>query len=119
MASIAERIQENGDCCPVEGNQVLLLDDPDGMWSVCSGTVDVFAVPVDQAGNRHARLHLCRATRGQILCGCDFGSQDLPQLIAVGLPGSEVAHVQRSQLDELLRDAESSGDVSAAEAFAT
>jgi len=106
MTTIVEYLQSNSSCQSVEGNHNLPLNEPDKIWLVCSGSVDIFSIPLDESGQPGARIHLCRVQPGEILCGCDYESKGLPRLIATGLPGSEVAPLTRTELSTLLKDQE-------------
>ncbi len=116
--SMAARIQDIGDRCSVQGNHVLSLDDPDSIWIVRSGSVDVFAVPHDDSGHSLARIHLCRVGQGQLLCGCAGEARELPQLIAVGLPGSEVTKLHRRKISELISTSDRTAGERRADEFA-
>ncbi|MFQ5731439.1 MAG: NHLP bacteriocin export ABC transporter permease/ATPase subunit [Planctomycetaceae bacterium] len=110
MKRFAEIIEKDGINRAVDGKNVLPLDDSESLWMVRTGRVDVFAVPFGDGNRRGARVHLCRARPGQILCGCDSSSPDLPRLIAVGLPGSEVVALGPSRRAEFLSDAAAAGE---------
>src|SRR5688572_877412 len=96
------------------GNRPLPLDDPECAWLVCAGSVDVFAVASlpDQAAG--ARAHLFRAGEGRLLFGVGPGDgPNLPNLLAVGLPGSQVAPVSLARLQALGSDPAFAGRVGA------
>jgi NHLM bacteriocin system ABC transporter ATP-binding protein len=79
----------------VAGNNPLPLDDPDGVWLVTAGRLDVFALPPSRDGVAGARVHLFRVETGQLLFG--VGQADVA-LLAVGNPGSQVQRLPRQQL---------------------
>lgn len=92
----------------VTGNQPLPLDDPDIMWMVSAGTLDVFAVPLRDGQASGARVHLFRAQTGQSLFGLK-ANVDGHGLVAIGLPGARVQSVTRARLGELAADPEQIG----------
>jgi len=104
MSSCAEYITTHGESREVAANHPLPLDDPASVWIVSKGSVDVFAVAAEQGKQRGARIHLSRVETGELLCGSKPGSADMPSLLAVGFPGSEVVRLDQSQMKELLAD---------------
>ena len=75
----------------VAGNRPLLLDDPDAVWLVAGGKVDLFAVELAGAQLDGARRHLCRVERGDALFGVDLGpAASALRLEARGTPGTRV-----------------------------
>ena len=89
----------------VAGNRPLALDDPERVWLVASGRVDVFAVPLADGVPAGARVHLYRAEAGQLLFGCRCDETSSLGLIAVGIPGSEVLGLSRERHQDLGGDA--------------
>ncbi len=95
------------------GNNPLPLEGGDA-WLVLAGRVDVFAVPPARDGVAGARTHLFRAGEGQLLFGVSSGETPGVSLLAVGQPGTKVAHVDRGHLVELGRRPEGTALVAAA-----
>src|SRR5436309_3575948 len=85
----------------VAGNSPLWLDDPDSVWLIRNGRLDVFAVPRLPGGLLGARRHLFRSSIGGLLCGVAALDPTRPRLLAVGGPGSEVVHLSREQAASL------------------
>jgi len=104
MADLTDILNSKGTSHGVQGNTVLPLDDSQHLWFVQEGCIDVFAVPRGIEERPAARIYICRAEQGQLLCGCESSDTHLPSLIAVGHPGSRVLQVERSDLDEVLTD---------------
>ena len=76
------------------GNWPIRLDDPDALWFVARGSVDVFAAR-EQDGALVEFKHLLHATPGRLL----FHAGDGPNvLLAKGLPDSELRRVPRDAL---------------------
>lgn len=76
---------------PVEirGNRPLFLNDPDKIWFIQAGSVDIFYVPVEGGEPVGPRRHLFRALRGEALFGFDFDPLGKGVgVLAVGPPGS-------------------------------
>lgn len=96
-----------GQVIPVEGNRPLLLNDPESAWVVYSGTVDVFAVPVQDGQVVGTRRHLFRSSTGQLLLGItQTGGDNHVSLLVSGTPETRVLQIQRSRLAELADDPE-------------
>ena len=76
------------------GNWPIRLDDPDALWFVARGSVDVF-VAREQDGALVEFKHLLHATPGRLL----FHAGDGPNvLVAKGLPDSELRRLPRDVL---------------------
>ncbi|MCY4029163.1 MAG: NHLP bacteriocin export ABC transporter permease/ATPase subunit [Acidobacteria bacterium] len=76
------------------GNRPVRLDDPECLWFVARGSVNVF-VAREQDGELVEFKHLLRAGPGRLL----FPAQEGPSaLIAKGLPDSELRRVSRDEL---------------------
>lgn len=72
------------------GNRPIRLDDPDALWFVARGSVDVFVAREQDGGALVEFKHLLRATRGRLLFQADEGPN---VIVAKGLPDSELRRV--------------------------
>jgi NHLM bacteriocin system ABC transporter ATP-binding protein len=93
---------EEGVLFEIDGNAPLVLNDPERIWMIGSGAVDVFASHVTDGEPDGTRIHLFRATSPQIL----FGIRPNPlrmdmALLAVGLPGTRLVTLSRARLIRL------------------
>ena len=79
------------------GNRPIRLDDPDALWLVARGSVDVFVAREQDGGALVEFKHLLRATRGRLLFQADGGPN---VIVAKGLPDSELRRVPRDALLE-------------------
>ena len=77
------------------GNQPMLLNQPETMWVIQSGSVDLFAVIVGQGGIEGNRRYLFSANSGDVLFGkvpdaekCDR------QILAVPIEETELLKIQ-------------------------
>ena len=84
----------------VAANRPVLLDDPELVWVVFSGYVDVFAVRLEDGRPVGARRHLFRAADGGALFGMDLRERRVG-LLATGAPGTQLLRVRRSSLERL------------------
>ena len=76
------------------GNRPVRLDDPDALWFIARGSVNVF-VAREQDGEFVEFKHLLRAARGRLL----FPTAEGPNaLVAKGLSDSELRRVSRDDL---------------------
>ena len=87
----------------VAGNAPLLLNDPDVVWEVTAGRVNVFAVRLDNDESTGERQFLCEAEPGALLFGCT-PEQDGLTLIAVGAVGTRVRELSLQQLQDQAAD---------------
>ncbi|MBI4862797.1 MAG: hypothetical protein HY815_21420, partial [Candidatus Riflebacteria bacterium] len=82
-------------------NAPLALNEPESLWLVREGWMDIFAVPPPRGEVPSARVRLCRVEAGQIVPGA--GPSQV-ELIAVGSQGCQVFHLRRQQLEARLAD---------------
>ena len=87
--SLAGLAVESGVSVPCAGNLPLALDDPQCVWFIEKGTVDLFLVEHRNGKEQSAPEHLMRADAGRLLLGVapQAGNTTL-SLIAKGLPGT-------------------------------
>ena len=95
---------EDGTARAIEGNSPLVLDDPQRVWMVAVGCVDIFAVPLEDGQPVGTRTHVHRVEVGQLLFGGRPDEETGLGLIAVGIPGSQVLELPRASLQELQGD---------------
>ena len=88
-ASLAELAANCGETAPCAGNQPVSLDDPDCVWFIEQGAVDLFLVEYLDGVEQAAAQHLLRAKPGRILPGVarDEDGTTL-SLLAKGIPGT-------------------------------
>ncbi len=76
-------------------NRPIRLNDPDSVWFISRGSVDVFAAHESDGGVLVEFNHLLRATSGRLLFQANTGTS---VLVAKGLPDSELLCVPRDVL---------------------
>jgi NHLM bacteriocin system ABC transporter ATP-binding protein len=92
------------DAITVGSNQPFLLDDPERVWVIVAGKVDVFAVRVTDGQAHGARRHLFRAEDGQMLLGMALAHYRRAfGLLAVGVAGTRLLPIARAELETLAR----------------
>jgi len=96
LAELASSLGE-----PFDGaaNRPVRLDDPDVVWFVERGAIDVFVAEnrIGEAASSHK--HLLRAAEGRLVFGVDGTAGNIPlDLIAKGLPGSRLRRVRLESL---------------------
>src|SRR5215475_2064488 len=82
----------------VGGDRPFLLD-ADDVWLVAAGSVDVFAVRLDERRPVGPRTHLVRVVEGRAMFGRAHTAGDRWGLLAVGTSGGEVVRVGRAELE--------------------
>ncbi len=90
----------------VESNKPLLLDDPNLVWVVYSGQVDVFSVPLQGEKVVGPRQHLFRVVGGQLLFGIQPEENTGFNLLASGTPGTSLIQIQRNRFQEMADEPE-------------
>ena len=98
--SIAELAGRAGDSVPCAGNLPVQLDDPDSVWFIDQGAVDLFLVEFRDGVEQSAPQHLLRAESGTILPGvAPDANETTLSLIAKGLPGTLLKRLPAAALD--------------------
>ena len=104
--SIAALAARAGASVPCAGNLPVRLDDPDSVWFIDRGAVDLFLVEFKDGMERAAPQHLLRREAGTLLPGVAPDKQDNDKdtqlsLIAKGLPGTLLTRLPASLLNEV------------------
>jgi len=103
---------KEGRLVEAEGNQPILLDDPDSAWVVYSGTIDLFAIPCPDEENLGAPEHLFRSKAGQLFLGINPDTQGSIRLLMRGTTGTRLIRLAKSRLWELAHQFEFSDIIS-------
>jgi NHLM bacteriocin system ABC transporter ATP-binding protein len=92
-----------GQVCKFRANQPMLLNDPETMWVIQSGSIALFAVMVGHDGIEGTRHYLFSASSGDALFGTS-ASHELHhrQLLAVPVEETELLQVQSDELRQRL-----------------
>ena len=106
-SSLAELAARSGLAVPCAGNLPVRLDDPDSVWFIDQGTVDLFLVEFRDGAEQAAPQHLLRRESGRLLPGVAPDEQDdgdkgtTLSLLAKGLPGTVLKRLPASLLSEV------------------
>lgn len=104
MQACLDIFAKEGTSREVTGNHPLRLDDPESVWLVDSGWVDIFVVPLKSGQAVGARTHLARVRSGQLLFGQQNSATGCSGLLAVGTPDSRVVQLPLARLRESARE---------------
>ena len=104
--SIAELAARAGTSVPCAGNLPLALDDPESVWFIDRGAVNLFLVESRDGAEQAAPQHLLRRESGWLLPGVAPDERDKDEnttlgLIAKGLPGTLLKRLPASMLPEV------------------
>ncbi len=104
--SIAELAARSGESVPCSGNLPVKLDDPDTVWFIDQGAVNLFLVEFRDGVEQAAPQHLLRRESGQLLPGVApdgprDGEDTTLSLIAKGSPGTLLKRLPASVLSEV------------------
>ncbi len=103
-ASIADLASRLGEPTPCAGNLPVELDDPDSVWYIDSGSVNLFLVEFESGSERAAPQHLLTREAGAILPGVTPDVQDEDttlSVVAKGSPGTLLQRIPTSSLTEI------------------
>ncbi len=104
--SIAELAARSGMSVPCTGNLPVKLDDPEYVWFISQGAVNLFLVESKDEVQLAPPQHLLRRESGWLLPGVAPGGQDSDDgtklsLIAKGKPGTLLKRLPASSLSEI------------------
>ena len=104
--SIAELAARSGISVPCTGNLPVILDDPDCVWFIVQGAVNLFLVESRDKVQLAAPQHLMRRESGWLLPGVAPDTRDSDDgttlgLIAKGKPGTLLKRLPASSLSEI------------------
>ena len=105
--SMAELAARSGESVPCAGNRPVRLDDPESVWFIDRGTVDLFLAERKDGVEQAAPQHLLRRDAGTLLPGVAPDEQDDSErgttlgLVAKGLPGTLLKRLPASLLSEV------------------
>src|SRR5437588_6412762 len=96
---------KEGRLSTLEGNNPLLIGDPDSVWVVYAGKVDIFSVRTEGEETKTPRRHLMRVEAGQLFFGMDLAAHGEGMgLLATGVLGTRILRLQRSSLQKLAEE---------------
>jgi len=95
---------KEGRLLKISGNKPVMLDDPDRIWVISNGSVDVFSSEMKEGQPASARAHLFSMGQGSALFGVPKGHTIA--LLVAGVPGTELLTFRRSAFNKLLADPE-------------
>src|ERR1700690_3600183 len=87
----------DGQIVTLQGNEPILLTDPETVWLVYNGQVDVFAAPFQEGQPVGARHHLFRRDYGKALFGMELSKRPVGLLVSTA-PETELLKVSRATL---------------------
>ncbi len=96
------RIEDEGEPVELGANQPFLIEDPETVWYVVSGGVEIFTVSVQEGKPVGSRSHFLGIRPGQCFLGFDLASYGMGSgFLAVGKPGTKLRKLSLSRLREL------------------
>jgi hypothetical protein len=83
---LQEIFQTEGKLEIVGGNRPFLLDDPNSVWFILQGHIEVFSVRIENQLPVGTRFHFCSAQAGELLFGMDLAAYGMGRgFLAVGM----------------------------------
>ena len=106
------RWEREGTAADVGGNAPFFLDDPNALWLVVAGSVDVFAVRRENGRVAGPRRYLWTVGAGEAVLGvADEAAASGLGLLAVGVSGTRVTKIAVSRLKALAEHRETATEV--------
>ena len=108
---LAAVFAEEGEAFAVSGLRPVLLSDPDGVWSVEEGSLELFTAQFRDGQPVGARAHFLSLTQGQLLFGMNLARYGQGYgFLAVGPLGTRVRRLDLSRFQVLAADFEHETD---------
>ncbi len=106
FTSIAELAARFGESVPCAGNLPVKLDDPDSVWFIDQGAVNLFLVELKDGVEQAAPQHLLRRESGWLLPGMapdqrEGDEDNTLSIVAKGLPGTILKRLPASLLSRV------------------
>ena len=112
MPNLHQIFENEGTARDVTSNRLLLLDDPESVWLLESGRVQLFMVDTRDGEPVGARKYLAQVEAGQGLFG--LRPEDRAgglRLVASGKPGTRVLKLERERFAQLAEDATCTAEI--------
>jgi NHLM bacteriocin system ABC transporter ATP-binding protein len=107
IRSIDEIFEGIGSTYEIGGNTPFLLNDPESVWYIKSGIVEVFSVRVGQEGPSGTRYHFFTAKSDDMLFGMDLEKYgEGLGLLAVGIVGTKIVKIPMEMFRQMTSAAE-------------
>ena len=104
-STLKDIFEKEGTLSKISGNTPVLLAGRDRVWCVTSGSVEVFAVQLQDGRISGSKNHFFSAKAGALLFGMDLDDYGMGQgFQAIGYPGTQVARLTLERLKELGSD---------------
>jgi NHLM bacteriocin system ABC transporter ATP-binding protein len=98
------RLEDEGEPIVVAGNKPFFLDDPNAMWLVESGRMDVFTVAVKDGEAAGARSYFIGVEAGQGLFGMDLSYAGGNAFLASGKSGTRIRKISMDRIEALAKE---------------
>lgn len=110
---LLEIFQAEGKLEIVGGNQPFLLDDPESVWLLHHGHVEIFSVRIENQQPAGTRFHFCSVEASQLLFGMDLAAYGMGRgLLVVGMVNTRLFRLPLSRFrDAVSHDADLEGAV--------
>ncbi|MGE3520921.1 MAG: ABC transporter transmembrane domain-containing protein, partial [Vicinamibacterales bacterium] len=102
--SLAQMLAMAGVAREVGGNTPFLLRGPSTAWLVQTGSVEVFAVRVEDGEGQGMRHHFLSGTAGDLLLGMDLDASEGLGLLAVAAVGTVVVELPLAKVRALVEE---------------
>ena len=101
------RMKELGTILQLSANAMFPVHDPNRIWVVLAGTLDLFLVKIREDESTSSRHHVLRIQEGGAVFGFEGAARTDIQLLANPGPESKVLCVEKSHIQEMLGASES------------
>ena len=102
MAALAmPELEELGFLMEPAANQTLFANDPEKVWLVASGKLDLFLVDTKDGEPAGARYHVLRVEEGQAVFGLRSEAHPDIGIIATALPGTKLICLEQEKLRQI------------------
>ena len=98
--SASPDLEQLGTAIEPAPNETLFLGDPEKVWIVASGKLDLFLVDIEQGEPVGARYHVLRLEEGQAVFGFGSDTNAETDVVASAPPGTKLICIDQARLRE-------------------
>ena len=112
LGPLAYSFMENGEARSSEGNNPLLLDDPESVWFVGSGVLEIFTTMVTDGECTGARSHFTTVPTGGLVFGMNLAEYGHKHgFVAAGSKGTILYRIPRKEVQRASQDKETGAEL--------
>src|SRR5690625_4718139 len=99
--SLTDDLRKSGKTVTLRGNQTIYWDDPQSIWFLLKGEINLFVVPYEEGAVTGKRDYLFTVEEGQIIVGVDKVENLSFRLLMNAVAETEIVQIDVASFTEL------------------